>query len=123
MHRSVGSPVIKNDLLAICDFSGLVHCLNAKTGVPYWTYDVLAATWTTTMIAEEKIYVVDEDGDVAIFQLSPKLSDSLNPDQSLKHDVNVENSVYSAPVVANNRLYVTNRTHIFAIGKQETDKP
>lgn len=34
-HRTISSPVIKNDLLVITDFSGLVHCLNAKTGIPY----------------------------------------------------------------------------------------
>ncbi|MCA9067562.1 MAG: PQQ-binding-like beta-propeller repeat protein, partial [Planctomycetaceae bacterium] len=43
MHRCVGSPVIQNGLLVLSDFSGLVHCLDAKTGKVHWTYDLWAA--------------------------------------------------------------------------------
>ena len=32
MHRSCGTVAIKDDLLFISDFSGLFHCLDAKTG-------------------------------------------------------------------------------------------
>ncbi len=45
MHRTIGSVSIKNDLLYVADFSGLVHCLDAKTGLPHWTHDMLAASW------------------------------------------------------------------------------
>src|SRR5690606_20123898 len=36
MHRSIGTATIKNDILVLADFSGLVHCLDAKTGKPLW---------------------------------------------------------------------------------------
>ena len=45
MHRTCGTAAIKDDLLFIADFSGLFHCLDAKTGKPYWTHDMFAATW------------------------------------------------------------------------------
>ena len=45
MHRSCGTVAIKDNLLFIADFSGLLHCLDAKTGQPHWTYDMLAASW------------------------------------------------------------------------------
>ena len=45
MHRTVGTAAIKNDLLFIADFSGMLHCLDAKTGKPHWAYDMLAACW------------------------------------------------------------------------------
>src|SRR5690606_36515537 len=69
MHRTIGTCAIKNDLLFIADFSGLVHCLNAKTGIPYWTFDLFAASWGSVMIVEDKVFIGDEDGDVAIFKL------------------------------------------------------
>ena len=40
MHRSVGTVVIKDDILYIADFSGLFHCLDAKTGRAHWVEDM-----------------------------------------------------------------------------------
>ncbi len=57
--------------MVISDFSGLVHCLNAKTGKPYWVYDMLAACWSSPVIIRNYVYVGDEDGDVTILGLSP----------------------------------------------------
>ncbi len=69
-HRTIGSTAIKNDLLFIIDFSGIVHCLNAKTGEKIWTHDMLAASWGTPLIVDNTVYVGDEDGGVTIFELS-----------------------------------------------------
>ena len=45
MHRSCGTVCIKDDLLYISDFSGLFHCLDAKSGEVHFTYDMFAAAW------------------------------------------------------------------------------
>ena len=107
MHRSCGTVAIKNDLLYIADFSGLLHCLNAKTGKPNWTYDMFASSWGSPLIVEDKVYIGDEDGDVVIFKLSAK--------QEMVAEINMGNAVYSTPIVANNVLYVSNKDTLFAI--------
>lgn len=130
MHRTVGSPAIKNDLLFITDFSGLVHCLNAKNGKVHWTCDMLAACWTTPLIAGERVYVADEDGDVAIFSLSADLNKSVKSSTYKDtgavyeplHEINMENSIYVMPVVANNVLFIANKNRLFAIAC-DTDVP
>src|SRR5690606_25666790 len=94
-------------LLFVPDFSGLVHCVDAKTGKPYWTHDMLAASWGSPLIADGKVYVGDEDGDVTVFKLSPELE--------IISEINMGNSVYSTPVAANGVLYIANKTHLFAI--------
>ncbi len=113
MHRTCGTAAIKDDLLYVADFSGLFHCLDAKTGVPYWTYDMLAAAWGSPMIVEGKVYVGDEDGDICVFKLSKKME--------LLAENSMENSVYSTPVVANNTLFIANKDHIFAIASEDED--
>ncbi|MGB0742718.1 MAG: PQQ-binding-like beta-propeller repeat protein, partial [Planctomycetaceae bacterium] len=50
MHRTCGTVAIKNGLLFVADFSGLVHCLDVKTGKPHWTYDMFAASWASPLI-------------------------------------------------------------------------
>ncbi|MEX0718757.1 MAG: PQQ-binding-like beta-propeller repeat protein [Planctomycetaceae bacterium] len=108
MHRSIGTVAIKDDILYISDFSGLFHCLNAKTGKPHWTYDMFAAAWGSPLIADGKVYIGDEDGDVAIFEHGAK-------EMKLIAEVNMGNAVYSTPVVANNVLYVANKSMVYAV--------
>ena len=114
MHRSCGTVAIKNDLLFVADFSGLVHCVDAKTGKVYWTHDMLAASWGSPLIVGDHVYIGDEDGDVIIFDLKNEKHDPI-------FEVNMLSSVYSTPVVANGVLYISNKDHLFAI-KAEDDK-
>jgi outer membrane protein assembly factor BamB len=120
MHRSMGTVAVKDDFLYISDFSGLFHCVAAKNvtdqvdefGVPcpevYWTYDMFAAAWGSPLIVENKVYVGDEDGDIAIFNLG-------SLDGQPIAEVNMENSVYSSPIVANDVLIIANKDTIYAI--------
>ena len=107
MHRSCGAVAIKNDLLFISDFSGLVHCLNAKTGKAHWTYDMFAAAWGSPLIVDGKVYLGDEDGDITIFELADEMN--------MLGEVNMNNAVYTTPIVANNVLYIANKNTLYAI--------
>ena len=112
MHRTIGSVAIKDDLLFIADFSGLVHCLDAKKvedGKPvvYWTHDMFAASWGSPLIVDGKVYIGDEDGDVTVFELSKELNIIAEP--------NLINSIYSTPVCANDKLFISNKSTLFCI--------
>ncbi|HEX3726479.1 MAG TPA: PQQ-binding-like beta-propeller repeat protein [Pirellulales bacterium] len=111
MHRTCGTAAIKDGLLFVADFSGLFHCLDAKTGVPYWTHDMLAAAWGSPLIVEGKVYVGDEDGDIAVFKLSKEMD--------LIAENPMSSSVYSTPVVANNKLFVADKDHLFCIESEK----
>ncbi|MEX0612914.1 MAG: PQQ-binding-like beta-propeller repeat protein [Pirellulales bacterium] len=125
MHRTVGSAAIKDGILYIADFSGLFHCLDAKTGKPHWTYDMLSAAWGSPLVVDGKVYIGDEDGDVAIFRHSadPKVAMKEEGGDMVPHygEINMGNSVYSTPIVAGNVLYIANRTHLFAIAAEEAE--
>lgn len=107
MHRSCGTVAIKDDLLFLADFSGLFHCVDAVTGEVYWTHDLFAACWGSPLIVEDKVYIGDEEGKVTVFRLSKELD--------LLEEIDMGNAVYSTPVVANNTLFIANKTHLFAI--------
>jgi outer membrane protein assembly factor BamB len=107
MHRSCGSVAIKNDLLFIADFSGLFHCLNAKTGVAYWTHDMMAASWASPLIVNDRVYISNEDGAVFCFKVAAE--------KELLSENSVESAVYTTPIVANDTMFVANRNRIFAI--------
>jgi outer membrane protein assembly factor BamB len=110
MHRSICSVAIKDHLLLIADFSGLVHCVDARTGKPYWTHDLWAASWAASpLIVDGKVYNGDEDGDIIIFKLSSR--------KQILSEINMGNAVYSTPIVANNVLYIANKSRLYAIAK------
>lgn len=111
MHRTCGTVAIKNNILVIADFSGLVHCLDSKTGEPHWTYDMLAASWASPLIADNKIFIGDEDGDIAIFELAKE--------QKQIAEINLGSALYTTPVAANDKIFIANRNRLFAIGEKK----
>jgi outer membrane protein assembly factor BamB len=117
-HRSMGTPVIKDDLLYLADFSGLFHCVDAKTGKPHWTYDLLAACCSSALVVDDKVFITDEDGDVAVFNHSRDKKKALRKvvgEYAPLEEINMGNSVYSSPIFANGVLYVATRWKLYAI--------
>ncbi|HEX3871301.1 MAG TPA: PQQ-binding-like beta-propeller repeat protein [Pirellulales bacterium] len=107
MHRTCATAVVKDGLLYIPDFSGLFHCIDANTGKPYWTHDLFAATWGSALVVDGKVYVGDEEGKLTIFKADKELE--------VINEIDMGNSIYSTPVVANNTLFIANKTHVFAV--------
>jgi outer membrane protein assembly factor BamB len=110
MHRTLSMAAIRDGLLVIGDFAGLVHCLDVKTGRPHWTYDMLAAVWGSPILADGKIYLGNEDGDMVVFELTPKLN--------LLAKNNMGNAIYGSAVAVGETLYISTRSHLFAIEKE-----
>jgi outer membrane protein assembly factor BamB len=111
MHRTLSTAVIKDDLLVIADLSGLVHCLDARSGRVHWTYDMLSAVWGSPLVADGKVYLGDEDGDVVVFALSPTLK--------ILAKNNMGAAIYTTPVAADGMLFVATRTHLVAVGPEK----
>jgi len=107
IRRSISTGSIFNGILFYSDFSGFLHALDAKTGQPFWTHDMFAAIWGSPMVIDGKVYLGDEDGDVAV----------LAADRTMKliAESNMGSSVYSTPVPANGTLFVVNRNQLFAL--------
>ena len=110
IRRSISTGAIKDGLLYYADFSGFLHCLDAKTGKPYWVHDMLAAVWGSPLIADNKIYLGDEDGDVVVLQAGKE--------KKLLSEQNMASSVYSTPVPANGVLFIANRNQLYALAQK-----
>ncbi|GDY10458.1 MAG: serine/threonine protein kinase [Planctomycetota bacterium] len=126
MHRTCGTVAIKDDLLFVADFSGLFHCLDLKTGKAHWTYDMLAASWASPLIVENRVYIGDEDGDIMIFELSKEMKILSKEPNGDAGPINMSTAVYTTPVVANNTLFIANRNQLFCIKpgtKSKVEKP
>jgi outer membrane protein assembly factor BamB len=107
IRRSISTAAVKDGLVYMADFSGFLHCIDAKTGQQVWKHDMFAAMWGSPMLIGDKVYLGDEDGDVTILQHGRQLK--------VLGEMNMGSSVYATAVPANGTLYVMNRNQIWAL--------
>ena len=109
--RTMSTVSIKDDLLFTADLSGYVYCLDAKTGKMHWKYDTFAAIWGSTVVIDGKVFIGDEDGDVAVIEASKEFK--------LLYEVNMGSAVYTTPIAKDGVLYIGTRNTLFAIAQPE----
>jgi outer membrane protein assembly factor BamB len=107
IRRSISTASVKDGLVYYPDFSGFLYCLDAKTGKEVWMHDMFAAMWSSTMVADGKVYLGDEDGDVVVMQHGRT--------KKLLAEPNMGSSVYSTVITANGVMYIMTRNNLFAI--------
>ncbi len=107
IRRSISTASVVDGLVYQADFSGFLHCLDAKTGQVYWVHDMFAAVWGSTLVVDGKVYLGDEDGDVAVLQAGKE--------KKVIREINMGSSVYCSPVPANGALFLVNRNQLFSI--------
>lgn len=109
IRRTISTAAVKDGVIYYPDFSGFFHALDAKTGQPLWVHDMFAAMWSSAMVADGKVYLGDEDGDVTIFQHGRE--------KKVLNEINMGSSVYSTVITANGTMYVMTRNNLFAIAQ------
>lgn len=109
IRRSISTTAIHDGLIYYPDFSGFLHCLDAKTGQVYWVHDMYAAMWGSPLVVDGKLYLGDEDGDVVIMQAGKE--------KKLLAENSLGSSVYGTPVPAHGVLFINNRNHLYALAE------
>jgi outer membrane protein assembly factor BamB len=107
IRRSISTASVVDGLVYVADFSGYLHCLDAATGQEYWTHDVQAAVWASTLVVDGKVYLGDEDGDIVILQTGKV--------KKVIGEINMGGGIYGTLVPAHGMLLVNNRNLLFAI--------
>lgn len=114
IHRTISTVSIdpETGLLFVADYSGFVYCLDAETGKLYWRFDTKAHIWGSTLVADGKVYIGDEDGD---FVILPATKDFDPENDKPLYEAMFWAPIYSTPVVANGVIYLATQTHMYAI--------
>jgi outer membrane protein assembly factor BamB len=107
INRSISTAAVADGLVYISDFKGILHCLDAATGKPYWTFDINSPVWGSSLVADGKIYLGDADGDVAVLRAGTEMK-KINM-------IDMGDSVCSTPVPANGVLYIMTRSQLYAV--------
>ena len=108
IRRSISTGALADGILYYADFSGFLHALDAKTGKQLWKHDMLAAVWASPMVADGKVYLGDEDGDIVVMKAGRT--------KEVLFEGNMGSSVYGTVVAAHGALLITNRNQLISIG-------
>jgi outer membrane protein assembly factor BamB len=114
MNRTISTVAVADGLVFAPDFSGYLHCFDAKTGEHLWTHDTESAMWGSPMVADGKVFLCNENGDVNIYPVARKL-DAANDVKT----INMGSASYCAPVFSNGTLYIMTREKLYAIAEKK----
>ncbi len=109
INRSMSTMSIANGLVFAADYSGMVYCLDAKTGEEYWIHDTFAHIWGSTLVADGKVYIGTEDGYLMVLPATKEYH------KDNVQEIDFTAPIYSSPVAANGVLYIATHTHLYAI--------
>ncbi len=109
--RTISTVAVRDGLLYAVELRGFLHCLDATTGRPLWKHDLKAPVWASPMVADGKVYIGNEDGDISVFRHGRE--------KKLLAANAMKETVYSTVTPANGTLYVADRTHLYAIAAPE----
>ncbi len=110
IRRSVSTAAIVDDLIYLPDFSGFFHCIDANTGQEYWVHDMTSAIWGSALVADGKVYLGNEDGDIVIM--------ATGKEKKVISTMNMGSAVYGTAVPANSALFIMNRNQLYKISTQ-----
>ncbi len=107
------TPSVHDGLVFVADCSGLVHCVDAKTGKPYWTHKTKGDIWASTLVADGKVYIGTRRRDFHVL--------AANKEKKLISSTELDSPMCGTPVAANGVLYITTLKKLYAV-KTSTDK-
>jgi outer membrane protein assembly factor BamB len=108
IERAISSVAISDGLLYATDLAGHIHCLDEKTGKPYWVHNTEAETWSTPLVADGKVYVNTKKKLVVL---------AAGKEKKLISEITLGAAAYETPVAANGTLYICSQSYLWAVQK------
>ena len=107
INRSISTASVSDGLVYIMDFAGIIHCLDAETGAPYWTHETEGAAWGSTLVADGRVYAGNEPGFLTIL--------ATGKEKKVIGAIAVDGAILSTPVVANGVMYFVSAKYLYAL--------
>ena len=104
------SPLANERYLVVPSGYGIVNCLDAKTGRVFWEHEFDEGFYSSPILVNDRVYVIDLSGKTRIF----RMSDSFE----LLGTAEIGEEAYATPAYVGDRIFVRGATHLFCIGEQ-----
>ena len=109
-RRTMSTAAVYEGMVFNADLSGFVHCVDLASGKRHWEYDMLSGVWGSPLAVDGKVFLGNEDGTLTIFKASKEKAEVLGKKDTVNYS-----SIYSTPTFANGRMYLSDRTRLYAV--------
>ena len=86
-----------------------MHCVDARTGRPFWTHEITGEVWASPLVADGKVYLGTRSGGFWVF--------AANREKKVLSHVELVTPISATATAANGVLYVATMTHLYAVRK------
>lgn len=111
VRHTLSSPAIYDGMVFVADCGRMIHCVDAQTGKPYWTHELKGEVWSSTLIADGKVYLGTRRGDFWTFAASRE--------KKVLSTVDLDSPISGTATAANGTLYVATMFQLYAIRSDE----
>lgn len=106
-RHTLSTPAVWNGLVFAADSGQKIHCVDAVTGKPYWTHDIQGDMWSSTLVADGKVYVGTRKKEFIVLVASKE--------KQVLSSIILYSAISGSPVAANGTLYVTTQKKLYAL--------
>jgi outer membrane protein assembly factor BamB len=110
--RTMSTCAIHDGLLYQCEYDGVLHCIDARTGHQYWEHSLKADSWSSPYWVDGHVYVGNEGGTMFIFEHGKE--------KKIVAEIDMKGKIRATPVAVNGVIYVMteNPCKLYAIAKK-----
>jgi len=101
------TPAISDGLVFVADCGRTIHCVDARTGKPYWTHEANGEIWGSTLVADGKVYVGTRSRQFLVLAAAKE--------KRVIATIELDSRTCSTPVAANGVLYVATLQQLYAV--------
>ncbi len=108
----VSSPLLVDGLLYLCGESGVLYCLDAKTGQDHYAEKLHNARYRASPVyADGNIYLTARDGVVTVVKVGPKFERVA--------ENKLADEIAASPVIVDGKIYLRGFQTLYAIGAKD----
>jgi outer membrane protein assembly factor BamB len=115
VRHVMATPVVADGLVFLGDIGQTVHCVDARTGKPYWTHEASGEIWASPCVADGKVYLGTRRGQFLVF--------AADKEKKVLSTIDVGSPISATAVAANGTLYVTTMNRLFAVARKSPAAP
>jgi outer membrane protein assembly factor BamB len=105
----LGTPAVDRGLVFIADTGGILHCVDAATGLACWTHELTGEAWASPLVADGKVYLGTRRGVCYVLAAAR--------DKRVLDTIDLGAPISSTAVAANGVLYVTTMSRLYACAR------
>jgi outer membrane protein assembly factor BamB len=107
--RALSTVAVADGIVYAAEYAGKVHCLDAASGRLLWVHDTREEIWSSTLVADGKVWIGTRKSLVVL---------AAGLEKKVLSDVKLGTPVWSIPCAANKTLFVASQKNLWAVEDQ-----